>query len=596
MAALHPGGFVAYVAAVDPRPSDALAAEREALLHKLEDARYALERSSRISAEGGITPAQRPTHRTGLLGLTGPRVDSLETYGAALLAVDAKLAAAREAVLRSEASPEAPPRSAAYVTFATPRAAAIAAQVQLSRDPLAWRLAPAPPPEDVLWRNAGRMPPLLRQAASYATHAALYAIVIFYMIPIAAVSALSTLSQLEKMLPALKPLLQQPVLTALLEGLLPGLALIIFLALLPALVRWLAAARGVRTRSGLDAEELRGMFLFAVLNVFLGNLLAGSVFSGLKQLVDHPAGAFTLLGTTVPRTSRFFITFIALKALGGAASDVGCVVACAVYMLKTRVLGARRTPRREAAAWAPHSASLGSEASDVLLVLLLSLVFSTVAPLLLCVSVLYFACRLAAVKAAVLYRHEPSYDGAAALWAPARARVAAALLVYQATLAGVFALKRAPIPAAVCVGALMPLTAAGAKALADRFDANVPGRTPPPLGWFARHAGPAPTRPKPLRARMSEIRAADEAEPEARRDPAAAAFLPPGLRPLPEADARELRTAAKASAAAGEEQQEPQPLKRTRSASMLREASSASSLDNDGGEPEEWRDPREEHP
>ena len=37
---------------------------------------------------------------------------------------------------------------------------------------------------------------------------------------------------------------------------------------------------------------------------------------------------------------------IALKALGGAASDVGCVVASAVYMLKTRVLGARRTARR----------------------------------------------------------------------------------------------------------------------------------------------------------------------------------------------------------------------------------------------------------
>jgi hypothetical protein len=260
-------------------------------------------------------------------------------------------------------------------------------------------------------------------------------------------------------------------------------------------------------------------------------------------------------------------------------------------MLKTRVLGARRTPRREAAAWAPHAASLGSEASDVLLVLLLSLVFSTVAPLLLCVSLLYFTCRLAAVKAAVMYRHEPSYDGAAALWAPARARVAAALLVYQATLAGVFALKRAPIPAAVCVGALMPLTAAGAKALADRFDAAIPGRSPPPLGWFARHAGPAPTRPKPLRARLSEIRAAgDDGEPEARKDPAAAAFLPPGLRPLPEADARELRTAAKATAGAGEE---PQPLKRTRSAGMLREASSASSLD---GEPDEWRDPREEHP
>jgi len=599
MAALHPGGFVASVAAIDPRPSDALAKERDTLLSKLENARWAMEHSGDISADGGITPARRPTHRTGLLGLTGPRVDSLETYGAALLAVDSRLAAAREAALRGEATPDAPPRGAAFVTFATPRAAAIAAQVALSRDPLTWRLMPAPPPDDVLWHNVGRMPPLLRQAATYATTAALYVMVVFYMIPIAAVSALSTLSQLEKLMPFIEPLVKPPVLRALLEGILPGLALMIFLAFLPALVRALAKARGVRTLSGLDAAELRGMFLFAVINVFLGNLLAGSVFSGLKSMVDHPAGIFSLLGTTVPQTSRFFISFIALKALGGAASDVGCVVASAVYMLKTRVLGARRTARREAAAWAPHSASLGSEASDVLLVLLLTIVFSTVAPLLLCFSALYFVCRLGAVKAAVLYRHEASYDGAAALWAPARGRVIAALLIYQATLAGVFALKRSPIPAAICVGALMPLTAATARAMAERFDANVPGNAPPPLGWFARDAGPAPAmpqRPKPLHARfsdtrprISEIRAVPE-DAEARRHPAAAAYLPPGLRALPENELAELRAAAKAKAVAAGEEAPPLPLQRTRSTSMLREASAS----EDEG-PDEWRDPREEH-
>jgi hypothetical protein len=361
MATLYPDAFVAAVPAVDPRASDALAAERAALLRRLDTARWAHDRSKRLSAEGGVSLGRRPTHRTGTLGLRGPRVDSIETYTQQLADVETRIAAARNALLAGAASEDAPARSAAFVTFATARDAAVVAQVLLSRDPFTWRLAPAPPPHDIFWPNIGRLPPLLRQAAGYITSAALGALVVFYMIPIAAISALSTLSNLSRMLPFLKPLVKPPVVRAVLEGVLPGLALIIFMALLPAIVRALASSAGVRTRSGLDAAELRGMFLFAAINVFLGNVLAGSVFSGLKSMVDNPTGIFSLLATSVPQTSRFFISFVALKALGGAASDVSCVVKCAIYMLRTRLLGARRTPRAEAAAWAPSATSLGSE-------------------------------------------------------------------------------------------------------------------------------------------------------------------------------------------------------------------------------------------
>jgi hypothetical protein len=527
-ATLYPGAFVAAVPAVDPRAVTALAAERESLLHALEDARWALDHSKRISRDG-VSLGRRPTHRSGACGLWGPRVDSLEAHAARLAVVEARLAGARAALLRGRPSEDAPARSAAFVTFATPRDAAVAAQVLLSRDPFTWRLAPAPPPEDVFWPNAGRLPPLLRSAVSYVTACATGALVVFYMIPIAAVSALSTLSNLSRLLPFLKPLVRPPAVRALLEGLLPGLALIIFMALLPSIIRALAASSGVRTRSGMDAAELRGMFLFAAINVFLGNVLAGSVFSGLKAMIDHPTGIVSLLGTTVPQTSRFFMAFIALKAMGGAASEVGCVTKCALYMLHTRLLGGRRTPRREAAVWAPHATALGSEVSDILLVALLSVIFSTIAPLMHCIAALYFFLRLGAVKANVLYRHEAGYEGAATLWASARARLGAALIIYQITLAGVFGLKRAPVQAALLLGAVMPATAAVMHALAERFNPALPGGAPPPLAWFARAEAAS------KEGDVDTIRVAADVDTMA-YDDAAAAYLPPGLQPMAEND------------------------------------------------------------
>jgi hypothetical protein len=545
--ALYPGAFVAAVPAVDPHVVTALAAEREQLLHALEDARWALDHSKRISRDG-VSLGRRPTHRTGWCGLWGPRVDSLETHAARLEVVEARLAAARAALLTGRSAADAPGRSAAFVSFATPRDAAVAAQVLLSRDPFTWRLVPAPPPADVFWPNSGRLPPLLSQAITYITLAATYALVIFYMIPIAAVSALSTLSNLSRLLPFLKPLVKPPAVRALLEGLLPGLALIIFMALLPAIIRALAAARGVRTRSGIDAEELRGMFLFAAINVFLGNVLAGSVFSGLKSMIDHPTGIVSLLGTSVPGTSRFFMSFIALKALGGAASDVGCLTKSAMYMLRTRLLGGRRTPRREAAVWAPHATSLGSEVSDILLVALLAIIFSSIAPLMHCIALLYFFLRLGAVKANVMYRHEASYEGAATLWAPARARLGAALIICQITLAGIFGLKRAPVPAALLIGAVVPATAAVMHALAERFNPALPGDAPPPLAWFARADAAGKAAKEKEDGGAAEIRVAADVDTF---DDAAAAYLPPGLQPPSENDMTSLAM-TRASSAEGD--------------------------------------------
>ena len=50
-----------------------------------------------------------------------------------------------------------------------------------------------------------------------------------------------------------------------------------------------------------------------VVTVFLGSFLAGSLFSQFTAWVDHPASAITILGTSAPLTSIFFLNYISLS-------------------------------------------------------------------------------------------------------------------------------------------------------------------------------------------------------------------------------------------------------------------------------------------
>ena len=524
---LYPDSFLTAVPVIDQKLVTKLAGEREQLLTKLEDARHRLDESAE--------PCKRPTHRTKACGLVGPRVDSIDAWTEQLLDVDARLAAAHNALCVGATTDDAPLREAAFIIFNSARASAIASQVAVEQRWLKWGLSIAPPPNDCYWPNIGRHVPA---PVSYALTAGFTALVLFYIVPISAVQAVSTLSNLKALLPFLAPVLKMPVVVAILEGVLPGLALLVFLSVLPMIIRAGAAASGVRTHSGLDVSLLRGLFWFTTINVFLANVLAGSVFAALKHLVDKPTSIFDTLGSTVPGTSRFFISFILLKVIGDSAGAVSGIVASVVYLAKTRLLGGNRNARREATCWAPATVSLGAQLSDTLLVLLLTVVFSTVAPLTHLAGGAYFLLRLVAIKAQLLYTHEPDYDGGGIIWPAVRGRVCVTLMLYQATTAGVIGLKGSAAPASLIIAVLIPGTAYAMRLLHRRFDTLLPGKHAPPLLWFNPPAGQQHAGDVYVDA-LSEAGHSDAGAPgefeitPLRTEPGSAApetYLPPALR------------------------------------------------------------------
>lgn len=262
---------------------------------------------------------------------------------------------------RLRGCPDAPARPAGLAFFSTPRAAAVASQVALGRD-LEFRVAKAPPAGDIAWGNLARVPALHQPLVSSAWRLLLCAVVAFYMVPIAAVSAVSTLANLSSLLPFLKPAIAIPVVNGILSGILPTLALLIFLALLPTLVGGIAWASGLATQSQADVYVLSGLFLFYVVNVFLGAVLAQSVLSALKAITADPPSVVKLLATTIPGTSRFFIAFVALKA-GSLVAGTTVLVNNVVYRALRLLAGARNT-RADEAAWLPQPILLAVNVAD----------------------------------------------------------------------------------------------------------------------------------------------------------------------------------------------------------------------------------------
>lgn len=179
--------------------------------------------------------APTPTHKIGFLGLMGKKVDSIEYYNEKITELTPKLEAAQKETVKEK-------QQAAAVVFFTNRiTAAAAAQSVHDRMVDTWTVLNAPEPRQILWTNLSKSF-YAREIRQYVVYFIVFLTICFYMIPIGLISAFTTLPNLKKLLPFLKPILDQDMIRTVLGAYLPQLALIIFLALLPKFLLFLSKA------------------------------------------------------------------------------------------------------------------------------------------------------------------------------------------------------------------------------------------------------------------------------------------------------------------------------------------------------------------
>lgn len=248
----------------------------------------------------------RPTNRTGFLGLVGKKVDSIDYYNEKINEILPKLEAEQKATLREKQQP------AALVFFTSRVTAASAAQSLHAQVVDAWTVTDAPEPRQLIWSNLN-IKFLDRQIRQNVVYVIVVLTIFFYMIPIAFISAFTTLANLKKLMPFLKVIVDQPEIKTVLEAYLPQIALIVFLALLPKFLLFLSKSEGIPSQSHIERAASGKYFYFSVLNVFIGVTVGGTLFSTFKEIEKEPNSIINLLARSLPRNATYFLTFVALK-------------------------------------------------------------------------------------------------------------------------------------------------------------------------------------------------------------------------------------------------------------------------------------------
>ena len=423
-----------------------LVAEKAALSGGLREA------SAAVAASPG---GERPTRRVPPFSPCADRVDTVDFCTELLLECDARLAAARRAVLASPpgtAEAAGLLRRAAFVTFKRARTASVAAQVVHACDASTWRVAAAPEPGNVLWDNVGRYTASQALAFQIASWGATCAFCALYLIPAAAIQSLTFSENLVKFFPPIKSLLTNDTAQSLVEGVLPSVLLFVLAWIWPLFLRLFTVWQGAITYADVDRGMTAKSFLFNVLIAFVSTVLSGAVASGLREFVNNPANIPKLLAVKVPATSRFFMSYVIIQGVGAAGGMVARWWQALQYGMRSR------TARTEDDKWPPFHQPFGRFYPRVLLQIQILVVFSTIAPLMQAVSLFFFLPAITIAKTKMFWHHEKAYEGYGRMWPLVRMCVVLILVLYQLTMAGLLGLKGGIYPAWVMGVSTIPLT------------------------------------------------------------------------------------------------------------------------------------------
>jgi hypothetical protein len=265
---------------------------------------------------------------------------------------------------------------------------------------------------------------------------------ITYVVPVTIIQGILQLERLRE-LPVIGVLVTLPVVQSLLVGVLPGLALRIFVLLLPVILYAMNRRAGPKGDAELDGSVATHFFYLQVIVVFLASFITGSLLNQLQLFVTSGlAPILDRLGAGVPQTASFFILYIIFTAFIGRSW--GLLRPWGLLMTGIRSLSARKNgsnARRRAVIVGTYR-MFGPTVPEHSIILLLGLVFSVIAPLVLVAALIFFCMALLVESYNWVWVFRRPYEGGGRLWKALFRHVFIALYIFQAVMAALLIVKR----------------------------------------------------------------------------------------------------------------------------------------------------------
>ncbi|PIA58791.1 hypothetical protein AQUCO_00500611v1 [Aquilegia coerulea] len=423
----HPNHYLGHQAVYNANKFARLIRQRERLHNWLDYNQLKFERH----------PDKRPTTKTGFLGLCGTKVDSIEFYKQKMQELDKRIESERERTLKDSKAI----MPAAFVSFNSRWGAAVCAQTQQSKNPTLWLTDWAPEPRDLYWHNLA-IPFVSISVRKLVISIAVFALVFFYMIPIAFVQSLANLDGLKRVAPFLRPVIEVKVIKSFLQGFLPGLALKIFMYILPTVLMIMSKVEGYLAISVLERKTAAKYYYFMLVNVFLGSIVTGTAFEQLDAFLHQsPTQIPRTIGVSIPMKATFFITYIMIDGWAGIASEILRLKPLVIFHLKNMFIV--KTDRDRERAMDPGSVDLPETLPTLQLYFLLGIVYAVVTPILLPFILVFFGFAYLVYRHQVINVYYQRYESVAAFWPFVHSRIVASLFISQLLLLGLLSTKEA---------------------------------------------------------------------------------------------------------------------------------------------------------
>ncbi|KAG1660006.1 hypothetical protein FOA52_009826 [Chlamydomonas sp. UWO 241] len=299
-------------------------------------------------------------------------------------------------------------------------------------------MQPAAEPKEVAWQNLGMLLPR-RSSSRVVALAAFWALSLFFMVPVSILQAAIEIDRLQSY-PIIGTIASNRIVIVALEAILPGLALKLFLLIVPPLLRLLVTYAGAVSEQEVDLTVFSWLFIFQVVVVFFGSMLAGAFFNQVEQWIREPASVLSTLGAAVPAVATFFITYVGVLAFVIKPISALRPIGVAQQWLLSCMAGSPRALER---IWREQYTEVGSLAcGDHLITILLGLVYSCINPVIAPYCLAYFLILATYEKYLCLYVYKRHYESAGLLWPRVFNCIMAAVYIMQLTLIALLAIKK----------------------------------------------------------------------------------------------------------------------------------------------------------
>ncbi|KAJ2706257.1 hypothetical protein FB645_001773 [Coemansia sp. IMI 203386] len=314
----------------------------------------------------------------------------------------------------------------AFVTFEDAATAHMFTQLSCYPNPGFMKARLAPEPRGVYWPNIW-ISSRRKWLGFTLKWLCIFVIWAFWSVPVILFSSLLTPASLAKIFPSLLES-KNGLLRSFLSSTVPSVFLLLFLNMLPWILKQVHFVTGVRTKPDIDYSVMTKMWAFLVFNVILIFGISGTFWDQILNVVNDPGTVMQNLASNIPRVGTFFTGYILV--LGVAYQPFKLLqLRPVIWHIGRQWLC--NTPRDYARLVSPVYIDWYSVYPYPLLVFAIAMIYSTFSPPVVVGAVIYFLIGYPVMKYLLLYVYFHPFETAGMAWPKVCRRMIFSIILYQ---------------------------------------------------------------------------------------------------------------------------------------------------------------------